>query len=61
MIFRSIVVKMFICRCKINYGVRNIRQYNANNVVGKCLKCNKRVYGKIICDALKGQGVENES
>ncbi len=66
MIFTQIILKLFVCQCKDNYGVKDLMQLENNRIVGKCLKCNKRVYGKILykCKELtamvdKTSGVKN--
>ena len=57
---RTIFVRMFVCQCNTNYGVRNLHQYiEGNKIVGRCLKCNRRVYGRIYNnknDAILGLG-----
>jgi len=48
MILRTILIKLFVCQCRKNYGVKNLRELENGRVVGRCLRCNKRVYGNII-------------
>jgi len=61
---RSILAKMFVCQCKTMYGVKHVHQFgDGNKIVGKCLKCNKRVYGRIynnLNEVKEKEGKQNE-
>lgn len=50
MIFKNIFIRMFLCRCYLNSGVRDIKQLGNDRLVGRCLRCGKRVYGRILFD-----------
>ncbi len=48
MIFSNLITKMFICQCDKQTGLNNIKQLEGNRIVGRCLKCNKRVYAQFL-------------
>ena len=48
MSFRGFIIKRFVCNCNENHGIKKVRVMEGNKVVGKCLKCNKRVFGTMI-------------
>lgn len=41
----NLICKLFICSCNANHGIKNIKEFGESKIVGRCLKCNKRVYG----------------
>ncbi len=44
----NLLLRFFVCSCRENHGVKNVKQLGNKRVVGKCLKCGKRSYGQII-------------
>lgn len=45
---RDFLVNRFVCNCNTNHGVKKVRVMEGDKIVGRCLKCNKRVFGRII-------------
>ena len=41
----EMICNLFVCHCSTFHGVKNVRQINDTRIVGRCLKCGKRVYG----------------
>ncbi len=44
----KLLSKAFVCSCRENHGVKNIKNLEGNRIVGRCLKCGKRSYGQFI-------------
>lgn len=44
----ELISNIFVCKCAEFKGAKDLRQIDNGRVVGKCLKCNKRVYATLI-------------